>query len=156
MADLIYYAFDEQLIYTNPITVDPYGPMPQMAAPIAPPETTGSEVAQWQDIRWAILAERPPIPTPPPTPEPTPPPPPEPTPLNKVDFLRLFLQSERINIRAAAAVNAIIADYQAMLDAANVVLLTDPDIVAGIPMLEQAGLIGPGRAAQILAGEMPE
>jgi len=35
-------------------------------------------------------------------------------------------------------------------------LLTDPDIVAGVPLLEQAGLLGAGRAVKILAGEAPE
>ena len=90
------------------------------------------------------------------TPEPEPAPEPGPVPLNKVDFLRLFLQSERIAIREAAKVNPIIADYQDMLDAAGVVLLTDPDIVAGVPLLEQAGLLGAGRAVKILAGEAPE
>jgi hypothetical protein len=85
------------------------------------------------------------------------PPVPEPGPiiLNKVDFLRLFTQQERIDIRAAAAVNPVVADYQSMLDAAVTVNLQDPDILSGIPLLEQAGLIGPGRAAQILANEPP-
>lgn len=73
--------------------------------------------------------------------------------LNKVDFLRLFTQAERINIRAAAAVDPVVADYQSMLDAATTVNLSDPDILTGVPLLEQAGLIGPGRAAQILAGD---
>ena len=83
------------------------------------------------------------------------PPLPEPGPviLNKVDFLRLFTQAERINIRAAAAVNPVVADYQSMLDAATTVNLQDPDILTGVPLLEQAGLIGPERAAQILAGD---
>jgi hypothetical protein len=89
------------------------------------------------------------------TPEPQPAPEPAPVPLNKIDFLRLFLQGERIAIREAAKVNPIIADYQDMLDAAGVVLLTDPDIVAGVPLLETAGLLGAGRAVQILAGEAP-
>lgn len=90
------------------------------------------------------------------TPEPTPAPEPAPVPMNKIDFLRLFLQGERIAIREAAKVNPIIADYQDMLDAAGVVLLTDPDIVAGVPLLETAGLLGAGRAVKILAGEAPE
>jgi len=89
----------------------------------------------------------------PPVPEPEPVP--EPTILNNVDFLRLFTQAERINIRAASAVNATIADYQYMLDAAVTVNLQDPDILSGVPLLEQAGLIGQGRAAQILANEPP-
>lgn len=86
------------------------------------------------------------------------PPPPEPEPvdeLHKVDFLRLFTQAERIAIRSAAKVNPIVEDYQAMLDAATVIRLSDADIQEGIPDLEDAGLIGPGRAAQILAGESP-
>ncbi|MCA6236810.1 MAG: hypothetical protein IM651_03360 [Phenylobacterium sp.] len=86
------------------------------------------------------------------------PPPPPPAPvdeLNKIDFLRLFTQAERIAIREAAAVNPLIADYQHMLDAATVVRRSDPDIQTGVPLLELGGLIGVGRAAQILAGEAP-
>jgi len=84
---------------------------------------------------------------------PEPPPPPVVDELHKVDFLRLFTQAERIAIRAAAKVNPVVEDYQAMLDAATLIRLSDPDIQEGIPDLEDAGLIGPGRAAQILAGE---
>jgi hypothetical protein len=86
------------------------------------------------------------------------PPPPEPEPvdeLHKVDFLRLFTQAERIAIRQAAKVNPVVEDYQAMLDAATIIRLSDADIQEGIPELEDAGLIGPGRAAQILSGESP-
>jgi len=146
---LTYYAYDSQAIYTNPVTFDPYGPIPPNSTPIAPPALTGTEVAQLQSDGWVILSERPPAP-----PEPTPAPPP-PVILNKVDFLRLFYQQERIDIRAAGTVNPIIADYQYMLDAATTVSLSDPDILTGIPMLEAAGLLGPGRAAQILANEPP-
>jgi len=149
MVDLTYYAYDSQAIYTNPVTFDPYGAIPPNSTPIAPPALTGTEVAQLQSDGWVILAVRPPAP-----PEPTPAPPP-PVILNKVDFLRLFYQQERIDIRAAGTVNPIIADYQYMLDAAVTVNLQDPDILTGIPMLEHAGLIGPGRAAQILANEPP-
>jgi len=87
------------------------------------------------------------------TPEPPPPPPVDE--LHKVDFLRLFTQAERMAIREAAADNPLIADYQHMLDAATVVRLSDPDIQTGVPLLELGGLIGVGRAAQILAGEAP-
>lgn len=89
-----------------------------------------------------------PVPPEPPTPQP-------PDELNKIDFLRLFTQAERIAIRAAAKVNPVVEDYQAMLDAASVIRLSDPDIQDGVPDLEEAGLIGPGRAAQILSGEVP-
>jgi len=87
--------------------------------------------------------------------EPDPPPPPVVDELNKIDFLRLFTQAERIAIREAAKVNPLISDYQHMLDAATVVRLSDPDIQTGVPLLELGGLIGVGRAAQILAGEAP-
>jgi hypothetical protein len=72
-----------------------------------------------------------------------------------VDFLRLFTQAERIAIRQAAKLNPVVEDYQAILDAATIIRLSDEDIQDGIPELEDAGLIGPGRAAQILAGESP-
>jgi len=76
-------------------------------------------------------------------------------PLQKIDFLRLFTQEERIAIKEAAKTNAVVEDYQYMLDNSTIVLLSDPDIQTGIPMLESAGLIGIGRAAQILSGVKP-
>lgn len=75
--------------------------------------------------------------------------------LNKIDFLRLFTQAERITIRQAAKVNPQVEDYQDMLNQASIVRLSDPDIQAGIPALEAFGILAPGRAAQILAGEAP-
>ena len=87
---------------------------------------------------------------------PDPIPPPEPAqPLQKIDFMRLFTAEERKAVRRAAKVNEDIEDYQNLLDLSTVILLTDPSVQAGIPMLEYAGLIGPGRAAQILANEAP-
>ena len=86
---------------------------------------------------------------------PPPPPPPVVDELNKIDFLRLFTQAERIAIRTAAKTNALIADYQDMLDAATMVRLSDPDMQTGVPLLELGGLLAPGRAAQILAGQAP-
>jgi len=86
---------------------------------------------------------------------PDPPPPPPVDELNKVDFLRLFTQAERIAIRAAAKVNPVVEDYEDMLNKAPTIRLSDPDIQAGVPLLEGVGLIDPGRAAQILAGESP-
>ena len=86
---------------------------------------------------------------------PVPPVPPPVDQMDKVDFVRLFTQPERITIRQAAKVNPQVEDYQYMLDQASVVRLSDPDIQAGVPALEAAGLIGAGRAAKILAGEAP-
>jgi hypothetical protein len=90
------------------------------------------------------------------TPEPPPPPPPAPIDeLNKIDFYRLFTSAERIAIRAAAGTNDLIADYQDMLQATPRPRLSDPDLQTGVQLLELGGLLGVGRAAQILAGEMP-
>lgn len=86
---------------------------------------------------------------------PPPPPPPPVDELNMVDFLRLFTQAERIAILEAAKTNAYVADYQNLLNATDRPRLSDPDMQVGIPLLELGGLIGPGRAAQILAGETP-
>lgn len=86
---------------------------------------------------------------------PPPPPPPPVDELNKVDFLRLFTNEELATLLEAAKVSPEVAVYQYKLSQATVVRLSDPDIQAGIPLLELGGLIGPGRAAQILAGETP-
>jgi len=87
---------------------------------------------------------------------PPPPPPPPVDEIYKVDFMRLFTQAERIAIRQAAKVNEVVEDYQAILDASpEKVRLSDADIQEGIPELEDAGLLAPGRAAQILSGESP-
>jgi hypothetical protein len=87
------------------------------------------------------------------TPEPPPPAPVDA--LNKIDFLRLFTNAELGGLLQAAKVSPAVAVYQYKLDQADIVRLSDPDIQSGIPSLEAAGLLGPGRAAQILAGEAP-
>lgn len=85
------------------------------------------------------------------------PPPPEPPPpsLNKIDFLRLFTDAELAGLLVAATQYPQVAVYQYKLDQAPSVRLNDPDILAGLPALEALGLLGPGRAAQILAGQAP-
>lgn len=54
-------------------------------------------------------------------------------------------------ISAASAVNPVLADYMKMLDIATMVNLSDVDVAAGINVLEQAGIISEGRAAEILS-----
>jgi len=76
-------------------------------------------------------------------------------PYQKIDFLRLFTQAERMAIKEAAKTNPVVEDYQYMLDNSSTILLSDPDIQDGVPLLESAGLIGEGRAAQILSGVKP-
>jgi len=152
MAELVYYLFDDQHIFTESTVIDPYAALPRMGTPVPPPVALPPQVAQWQGIEWTLLDERPPYVEPPaPTPNPVPAPPP----MNKIDFLRLFTPAEIMGIRAAATTNELVGYYQYMLDAATVVMLNDPDIVAGVPMLEAGGLLEPGRASQILAGQPP-
>ena len=71
--------------------------------------------------------------------------------LSKVAYLKRFTQTERINIRAAAAVNPVVDDYVQLLNLTNEVDLDDPDTVGGVNALEAAGLLSAGRAAEILA-----
>lgn len=71
--------------------------------------------------------------------------------LTKLEFLDRLTSTERIGIRTAAQSNAAIADYLAMLDAAQDVTLTDLRTIAGVQLMETGGLIAVGRAAQILA-----
>lgn len=71
--------------------------------------------------------------------------------ITKLAFLNRLTSDERIGIRAAAAQSPAIADYMAMLDAAQDVDLTDARTIGGVQALEAAGLIGEGRAAVILA-----
>lgn len=62
-----------------------------------------------------------------------------------------FTAEERAAIRAAALVNGAVADLCAMTDKADVIHFDDPLTVAGIAQLEAAGLLAPGRGAEILA-----
>lgn len=74
------------------------------------------------------------------------------TPLTKLQFLRRFTQDERIAIREAAKLNAVMEDYLRMLDLAEDVFLDDPDTINAVTMMEQVGLIGFNRASEILSG----
>lgn len=75
--------------------------------------------------------------------------------ISGVSYLRRFTQTERIAIRAAASQSAELDDYLKLLDATiaqgDGVDLDDEDIVTAVAKLEQYGLIGPGRGAEIRA-----
>lgn len=75
--------------------------------------------------------------------------------ISGVAYLRRFSQAERIAIRAAAAGSAVLDDYLKLLDATiaqgGIVNLDDPDTIAAVNLLEQAGLLAAGRAAEVLA-----
>lgn len=75
--------------------------------------------------------------------------------ISGVQYLRRFTQAERIAIRTAAAGSAVLDDYLKLLDATiaqgGIVNLDDPDTIAAVNLLEQANLLAPGRAAEVLA-----
>lgn len=65
-----YHQTDSQGIYTTTVQIDPMAPLPGAGTLTPPPETTGTQVAQWRGDAWLILPERPPLPEPPPPPVP--------------------------------------------------------------------------------------
>lgn len=75
--------------------------------------------------------------------------------ISGVAYLRRFSQAERIAIRAAAINSAVLDDYLKLLDTTiaqgGIVNLDDPDTITAVNLLEQAGLIALGRAAEVLA-----
>ena len=70
-----------------------------------------------------------------------------------LEFLRKFTAAERITIRAAAKVNASLDDFMFLLERATEVHSDNPDVVNGLALLEAAGLLAAGRAAEILNGQ---
>lgn len=70
--------------------------------------------------------------------------------ITKYEFLNRFTSEERIGIRAAAASNAQLHDFMAMLDISEEVRLANPTTTGGVQFLEVVGLIAEGRSAEIL------
>lgn len=62
------YAIDEQDVFSGAVTHSLFSPAPR-GSQTAPPETTGTEVAQLQGDEWVVLPEYPTPPLPVPTPE---------------------------------------------------------------------------------------
>ena len=83
--------------------------------------------------------------------------------ITKYQFRKLFTLNERIAIDSAPLNTNIPAQYRAALTtmakdlevSQEVQLTANSDVAAGVMMLEQLGLIGVGRAAQILANQAP-
>jgi hypothetical protein len=65
-------------------------------------------------------------------------------------FLQRMTTQERIVIRRAAAANDALADYMLLLNSTLTVDLAHDTTRQGVQALEAAGLLGAGRAAQIL------
>lgn len=65
-------------------------------------------------------------------------------------FMMRFTAVERAAIRAAAAGNADLADLYDRQKAAQTINLDDAEVIGGLAMLEGAGILAAGRAAEIL------
>lgn len=83
--------------------------------------------------------------------------------LTKLAFRKLFTLPERVAVDNASQSTALPAQYKALLatmaidlSVAVEVHLDDPVTAQGVQLLEQLGLIGPGRAAQILSNTPAE
>ncbi len=145
MAQVTFYGYDSQYVYTAPVSFDPYGPCPPNSVAEAPPATTGTQVAQWTGTEWVILAERPPAPAPVP--------PVNNTEYTRLQFLFLFTPEEVLAVQNAALTDPSVAYYNYMINAVVTLLLTDPTVIDGVNMLATQGVITTERAAQILAGD---
>ena len=71
--------------------------------------------------------------------------------LSKIDFMGLFTDAELVVIYTAAKTSVPIEVWIKKLEAATEITLSNPATVSGINALESAGLIGAGRAQEILA-----
>ncbi len=85
------------------------------------------------------------------------------TDLTKYQFRQLFSLNERVACDNFPSNPAIPPQYKAILttmfkdlELSAVVQLTNPQTAQGVKLLEQVGLIGPGRANQIIARIPPQ
>ena len=66
-------------------------------------------------------------------------------------FMSRMTAEERINVRVASQSSPALADTMEMMQAAAWISLDDPLTVGGIGLLEHLGLIGVGRANEIIS-----
>jgi hypothetical protein len=70
-----------------------------------------------------------------------------------LEFKRRMTQTERVTVRTLAKTEPVIEDFMDLLDAATEVRSDDPDLAAGLNMLESVGVLTAGRTNEILNGE---
>jgi hypothetical protein len=70
--------------------------------------------------------------------------------ISQQEFFNRFTISEVATIYAAAQINPTVMAYIKRMELSPRVHKDNPDLLAGLPLLEAAQLIAPGRAAQIL------
>lgn len=70
--------------------------------------------------------------------------------ITKREFLSRISPEEYATIKAAASQNAMMDYYWQLFMVSEEIDLSFPDTISGITMMEQAGIIAAGRAAEIL------
>lgn len=82
--------------------------------------------------------------------------------ITKFQFRKLFTFNERVGLDNFSSNPSIPAQYKAALvtmfkdlDSSGAVVMNSADVIQGVTMLEQLGLIAAGRAAQVLARQNP-
>lgn len=138
------YCWDSQRIYSHTVEVDVTGAIPPQSTSTPVPELVGNQVARWVGGSWQILDQRPE-----PDPEPA-----LPRKITTLAFLSRFSDEEAVAIDLAsigATIGAaMIRRYLAKVNAADHIDLTRQDLIAGLDAIEVGGLIGAGRAAEII------
>ena len=117
--------------------------LPERSTSIEPPAETDTLKANWTGLEWVLV----PYVAPPAPVAPTPPA----VPWTKKEFLLKFTPAEYAAIKSTAAANATLDYYWSLFTVADFVDKTDEATIAGINLLETAGLIATGRATEILS-----
>ena len=68
----------------------------------------------------------------------------------QTQWKRRFTQLERLAIRDAATHNPELADYMDLMNGSDEIANDDPDTINAVNLLEAVGLIGAGRANEVL------
>lgn len=76
--------------------------------------------------------------------------------ITRLSFKQRFTTAERLAIRAAAVANPLVFDFQDLVDSATYIDLARQDTKDAVNALEQLGLIGAGRAIEILSPPVNE
>lgn len=123
--------------------------IPNRTTEVAPPShgaapVVGQPWPNWTGVEWVMISYAEPVIPPAPVADKW---------VTLLAFRELFTQGEKIAIYDAARANS---GVQVWLDdvaavQSQMVNLSDPHTVAGVNAMEFGGLIGPGRAAEILA-----
>jgi hypothetical protein len=78
------------------------------------------------------------------------------TKITKLAFKKRMTQAERIAIREAAAVDAVVFDFSDLQESSKYVDLSDPILYAGLHAIEKAGVLSAGRADEIISAPVQE